>query len=289
MPHGIRHIFYFLRVVLSLRGVDTVLALDTFSVGLPATAAALLFRKKIIIRAGGDFLWESYVERTKEKVLLSNFYTTKRPYSFKETFIFHATKWLLENCSMVVCSTAWQRDIFVRAYNIEKEKTRIVENYYPEKKESTDPAQKNFLWAGRRIHLKNIETLERVATQVRKKNASLEIEISEIVSREALLKKIHTCYAVILPSLSEVSPNFILEAIMFGKPFIVTRDCGLHDKLQDIGVFIEPLDEQDIAQKILFLADEENYRAYREKIASFSFTHSYKDIARECIEIFETL
>jgi len=48
LPTGIRHLLFFFRTILVLPRVDFVLALDTFSVGLPATLAARLFGKKII-------------------------------------------------------------------------------------------------------------------------------------------------------------------------------------------------------------------------------------------------
>src|SRR3989344_1940294 len=44
--------------------VDSVIALDSFSVGIPSVMAARLFRKRVVVRVGGDFLWESYVQRT---------------------------------------------------------------------------------------------------------------------------------------------------------------------------------------------------------------------------------
>src|SRR3989344_5325714 len=44
---------------------DFILALDTFSVGFQSTLWAKVFRKKIIVRVGGDFLWSAYVNRTR--------------------------------------------------------------------------------------------------------------------------------------------------------------------------------------------------------------------------------
>jgi len=90
----------------------------------------------------------------------------------------------------------------------------------------------------------------------------------------------------VLASLGDISPNTILEAITFSKPFILTRECGFYDKLRDIGVWVDPEDVDDVAAKIEWLADDANYEAQRKKVAAFTFTHSYADIAREIMEVY---
>ena len=59
LPSGIRHLAYFFKLARLAKGADLVLALDTFSVGFPAFLAAKLFGVKVMVRVGGDFLWES--------------------------------------------------------------------------------------------------------------------------------------------------------------------------------------------------------------------------------------
>src|SRR5690349_109454 len=63
LPTGVRHIYYFLKIIPSVMFADHIIALDTFSTGLPATVAANVFGKRIVIRVAGDFLWEGYAER----------------------------------------------------------------------------------------------------------------------------------------------------------------------------------------------------------------------------------
>ena len=77
IPTGIRHLYFFLKILPKIIWSDVVFSLDTFSVGLPTVLASKIFNKKCIIRTGGDFLWEQYVERTKNKILLRNFYNTE--------------------------------------------------------------------------------------------------------------------------------------------------------------------------------------------------------------------
>jgi len=289
LPIGVRHLWYFFRVACAMPRVDAVLALDTFSSGVPAVAAAKLFGKKSIVRVGGDFLWESYIERTKESIVLAQFYEQTRAYSFKEICIYRMTGWLFRASGAVVMSTKWQSEIMCEAYDIPRGKVHVIENVYSERRDGKKASRKNFLWAGRRITLKNTDRLEEAFARAKKEDASLELALSDAIAHEELLKKIAECYAVIIPSLSEVSPNIILEAIMYNKPFIVTRSCGLYDRLQDIGLFVNPLEVADIKEKILYLADAARYAAQREKIRNFAFVHTYKDIAQELVHLIERL
>ena len=74
LPSIIRHLFYLIKIIPAVIMADFIFALDTSSVGIPATVASIIFGKEIIMRTGGDFLWENYVERTGDLVLLRNFY-----------------------------------------------------------------------------------------------------------------------------------------------------------------------------------------------------------------------
>jgi hypothetical protein len=131
-PSGIRHFMLLMKVWARLRSIDTVIALDTVSVALPVVIAARLTRTKCIVRIGGDFLWEQYVERTKEKILLSEFYIKQPSLNFKEYFVL----WLQKNivlrmADLLVFSTSWQLKIWSKPYALTKRRTVIIENAYP--------------------------------------------------------------------------------------------------------------------------------------------------------------
>lgn len=292
LPTFVRHFAYFLRVIKVIGSTDLVVALDTFSVGLPAVIAAKIFRKKTIIRIGGDFLWESYVAKSGDMLILKKFYEVSPALSRKERVIFSLTKFVLRNSSALVFSTEWQKAIFEKPYELRSDKIFVIENFYGEKADCfafSPVPPKNFLWAGRILKLKNLELLKKAFDEAKKINGDIKLEIITNMSHKALLEKIKTCYAVIVPSLSEVSSNLILDALRCDKPFILTRETGLYEKLKDIGVFIDPLNEGDIKEKILFLANEVNYNKYREKIENFNFLHSWRQIVQEFLAIYQRL
>jgi|SRR3989344_270936 len=265
------------RILPKVLWADRVIALDTFSVGVPSVLAAKFLGKKVIVRIGGDFLWESYVERTGNKVTLKQFNANIPKLNFKEKLIFYFTKILIKLADKLVFNTEWQREIWHKQYDISYVKSHVVRNYIPEK-EFFQASNNKFLWAGRRIQLKNIKLLEELSKEFK-------IEIVSGLPHAKLQEKIKNYYAVVLPSFSEVCPNFILEAISFGKPFIMTRETGLKEICDKGGIFIDPFDKEALKQAILDLSDNVKYEQYKREIASIKTTRSWREVALEFLSI----
>lgn len=290
LPIGIRHLLYFFRVIWNLNKVNFIIALDTFSVGVPAVLAAIIFNKRIIIRTGGDFLWESYVERSGNLVTLKQFYDIKPVLNLKEKIVFILSRYILQKSAAVVFSTVWQKEIFEKYYGLNSRRNYIIANYSAAEKSGGKTVRaKNFLWAGRPIKLKNLERLKQAFSQARTIRPELSLNIIQGLPYEELLKEIKRAYAVILPSLSEISPNFILDAISCGVPFIMTKESGYYEMFESIGVFMDPLDEEDIKKKILFLADDKNFLEYKNRVMNFSYRHTWSEIAGEFMNIYKNL
>lgn len=280
LPSGFRHLYYFLKIIPRVYWCDFIFALDTFSVGWPATCAARICGKKIIVRTGGDFLWEGYVERSKELVLLKDFYqTTKQKWSGKERFIFHITKWTLSHCDALIFSTKWQRDIWLKPYGLEKVKVFFIENFYGQKEESFEPQNQEFVASTRKLVWKNLGMLKDVGAKVYLENSPY----------KELMVKISHAYGVLLVSLGDISPNLILDAIRLNKPFIITEENGLMDRIGSIAITINPLDKEDIKSKVSWLLQKENYNAQVEKIKNFNFTHTLEEISEEIIDIWKKI
>ncbi|MEK7088164.1 MAG: glycosyltransferase family 4 protein [Patescibacteria group bacterium] len=289
MPTGFRHLWFFLRCFLAFPRSDLVVALDTFSVAMPAVAAARLLGKKIIIRTGGDFLWEWYVERTGDLVLLKDFYQTRLDkLNFKEKIVFKLSRWTVRNASRLIFSTEWQKRIWLPVYGFDEAKTTIVENYYGPKGPSFPSPEKNFLAGTRPLKWKNSARLAEAFNKAKVKNARI-IYDNATKPFEKFMDKVAHCHAVILASLGDVSPNFILDAIRHNKPFILTKETGLYARLKDIGIFVDPENTDDIADKILYLADEKNYEQCRKKIESFNWTHTWSQIADEFLTVYSKI
>lgn len=285
LPMGIRHTLFFFRSLCAMWGVGVVVALDTFSVAFPTVCAGRLLGKKVLIRTGGDFLWEFYAERTGDLVLFRDFYQTRMDkLNAKERLIFRLTRWTLQNANAIVFSTKWQRDIFTQAYTLNPQKNHIVENFYGERLLSFSPTTKNFVSASRPLKWKNHDRLAEAFMRVHTKGVSVVHDFST-VPHEKFIEKLQHAYAVILVSLGDISPNMILDAIRCGKPFILTKETGFTEKLKDVALFVDPENVADIAEKIEMLCDPKIYAEYQARVQKFSFTHSWREIAEEFLAI----
>src|SRR3989344_8712945 len=201
IPLGIRHIIFFFYIIPSVVTADYIFTLDAFSAGV-VTITSKLFGKKVVFRTGGDVLWEQYVERTGDMVLLKDFYKTRlHKLSTKEKLIFSLMKWALQNVSAIVWSTKWQKDIFLQPYGLQKQKHFIVDNYYGPKDYGGNNKVKNFIASGRSHKLKNIDLLTKVFQGEKLKESGVVLDTRTVTPSE-FFDKIKRSYAVISASLS---------------------------------------------------------------------------------------
>lgn len=289
LPTGLRHIVYFFSVIPAVLRSDFVLALDTFSSAFPALVASKIFNKKIIVRTGGDFLWEWYVERTGDMVPLKDFYSTRKiKFSLKENVVFFIIKFILKNVHAIIWSTEFQKEIFMTPYELQGQNHFVIENYYGEKLTSNIPVRKNFISSSRAAKLKNSQLLHEIFNSEEMKKLNIELE-TERVEHDELMRKIQNCYAVIVPSVTEISPNLIIESISFNKPFIVTKEVGTYPRIKDVAIFIDPLNRTDIVDKVTWLCEPSNYNSQVDRLKSFNFIHTWEEIASEYVEVYKKI
>ena len=139
---------------------------------------------------------------------------------------------------------------------------------------------KTFLWAGRKIKLKNLELLKEVARE-----AQINLEMVSNIPHTELQEKIRNCYAVILPSYSECCPNFILEAVSLGNPFIVTEESGLREIYNKGGIFINPFDRKALKQGILEMLDESKYESFKKELEEIHKSRNWGEVAKEFLSL----
>ena len=130
LPFLIRHIYFFFKVLPNIFWANRVLSLDAISVGFPASVASFLFGKKYIMRLGGDFLWESYIESTGCEVDLENFYKIPRVFSFKQKLIKKVFNFVIKNADKVVINSEWYGEIISKYYDVNSLKLVYIENYF---------------------------------------------------------------------------------------------------------------------------------------------------------------
>ncbi|MCE9629069.1 MAG: hypothetical protein K8Q91_03690 [Candidatus Vogelbacteria bacterium] len=290
LPTGIRHLFYLGKILPTIWRADFIFILDTWSVALPVATACLLLRKKFVVRTGGDFLWESYVERTKKPVLLRDFYKTEmQNLSFKERIIFKTTRFVLSQAKTIIFSTKWQQSIWLEPYCLSSQSMVIVSNYLgtqDQKKTDSPEVHSDFILvsSSRGLVWKNKGILEKALAIAQKSNPKLRL-FDDNVSYQDFMKVIEKSQAIILVSLGDISPNMILDGLRFGKPFVCTKECGLYENLKDLGLWVDPLDSLAIAEAMVEISKPEVYRSLVDKINSSEYRHSWVEIADEIMLI----
>lgn len=286
LPTGLRHFVHCLKIMPAIYWADRIIVLDTYSVAVPVYWVTRIIRRPYIIRTGGDFLWEWYVERTRKKVLLRNFYDESiGDLNFKEKLVFWLIKKVLDGAKKIVFSTRWQFDIWQKPYELDSEKVTIIENYYGERSDSDLVDNKVFVGGVRNLVWKNLGTLRSGFAQAQNQTGEGLVLDLENLPYNDFLEKIKKSYAVILVSLGDISPNMILDAIRLKKPFILTKENGLRDRIGNLGIYVDPLNTEEIKDAILLLATENEYKRQKELLDDFSFTHSWDDIAKEFLSI----
>jgi glycosyltransferase involved in cell wall biosynthesis len=282
-PRGIRHLLFLYKALFASLHVDTLIILDTVSVALPAVLAGWVLGKHTIIRTGGDFVWEHFVERTGEKVLLSEFYTAPRALDRTERLLVWLQKHIIfPLTTTIVFSSTYQRDVWAQPYAIPPRKTAIIENSYPEKN-FTAKGGEIFLCAWRPTGFKNIDTLEKAYALAKEKHPAIQLQICKDIPREELQARMRHARALVVPSLSEVSPNMAMEALAMGLPVILTKDCGTKDRFNDAVSWIDPKDPQSIADTLCAFMDKKTYQDAKHRAEEFSFTRTYTDVAHDFI------
>ncbi len=277
LPLGFRHVVFFLRALPNVLWCESVLLLDPASTGPALALAARILSRRSVLRVGGDFLWESYVERTKEPVLLSEFYTKPRTLSLRERFIRMATLLTVRCTRVVVFTTEWQRALWKHPYQLDVSRTQVISPVLPERdpRPATAPV---FLSAHRTMRIKNGLVMNDVWKLVRQTHPEAILDTNE---RDAMAyqEALRNCYAVIVPSLSEVSPNVVFEAIRYGKPFIATRDTGIFEEFKDVGIFVDTRDPEAIAHAVTGLLDATTYQNACARLEAFTVTRTWKEVA----------
>lgn len=301
IPSGLKHLAYFWKVLRNLSGSDGLILLDPFGAGVPAALAARLLRKPVLLRVEGDPLWESFVERTGEDLTLAEFYRALPlgRLSGKERIMHWGMAFAARSASMVVFSSQWRREIFSAHFPVKA--SSVIPSPWPAPGRNDEPASETFLFAGRFIRLKNIVRMvrafsrlpgswrldivgegperARILEEIKRTGQADRVRLLPPLPNADLRKKIVSVRAVLLPSLSDVSPRVILEALEAGTPFLMTRESGFVEELREAGLFCDPKDEEGIRAKLAVFCDETAYRELKSRLQRFQKRVTWKEIA----------
>jgi glycosyltransferase involved in cell wall biosynthesis len=297
-PSGIRHILAFFEIFQLSKRADIIFALDGFTVALPAVLVGRITGKKVILRIGGDFIYENFlhIKEADYESFYRSFNNNKKQMGWKLYFKYLVQKFVTQNCYGIIFNTNWQKKIFEEHYSLKDKKLFVIENpIEPISKEIYENEQlspefenaiqeNKFIFTSitRDIPYKNLTRLKRVFSKLESTFTSPEgggwegaLETTQ-GSWPSCLKRISYSRAYICASISDISPNTVLEALSLGIPVIMTKYCGLTEQLKDTGVvrLVDPFNEQDIQNAIIEMCDDVIYNQYMINIQKFNKEHS---------------
>ena len=283
-PSGIRHLLYALKLYRVAKSAEAIIGLDTFSVGVPLGIVAPFLRIPVIVRAGGDFVWEQFTNaHSKDFITLPDFYRYTDRWALKEKVLFRLIRFALSRLT-VVFSSAWQRDLWILPYRLDPARVHVIENAIPTRVPHESGQWKNFMMYGRQIPLKNADAFKRAFERARKHTYDIVLEEGTI-SHEELLEKLRTGYAAVLPSISDITPNYIIESICRGTPFLLTKHSAYASRFVEMGVVVDPMSEDDMVRGIRDLVDPVVYARLSKNIAAFTEVRTYETMAKEFLEL----
>lgn len=227
------------------KDVDIVYALSSVSCGIPLSLAGLK-TPRLILRLGGDFFWERYTDRGGS-LSLREWYASRASCLWKRVMGL-----ILRSFDALVFSTDFQRTLYQEQYD-RLPPSLVIENARapasPRLHERHTPLR--LLSFGRFVPFKNLSSLIRAmpsldatltlagdgpqAPALRRLVASLRLESTvtflppQSGADAAQLFSDHDL--LVVPSITDISPNAALEAVSQGLPVLLSHDTGLSDDL----------------------------------------------------------
>lgn len=317
MPKGIRHIHYFFLLLKKARHKDCIIALDTFSVCLPALCAAKILRKPLIVRVPGDYAWEQGVQRFGVTDTIEIFQTKR--YGFLLEMIRTLQKFALKHATHVVVPSDFLKNI-VTEWGVPSEKLTRVYLGIPLSEEillpKNVPEGKIIFSLGRLVPWKGFsmiielmkdlsdewyvviagegplrKELELLATTL---GVSPRVTFLGPISHAEVLGWFRRADVFVQNTSQETFSFQVLEALAAGVPIVTTRVGPIPELITDgiEGVLCSPNDKKVFTKAIVSVVDEPDvWRtrsiAARKRAENFSSEKSVHDFVSKVMKIYE--
>ena len=270
-----------------------VFSTDVFSTGIPVRLALIGTRNRLFIRLGGEWCWEDAVTKGRFYGTLRVFWARPR-ISLRDRLMRANYRWTLMRASRIYLTADFLKEIVARIVPRAEGRMSVVQNRAGQPSPlhmqgGDDKPHKplHLLYVGRFAPVKNVPFLARVIKRLHDESVPIvatfagsgpdEAEVKKIlagVPRISLLgnlpsSELSKLYGeadiFVLPSLSDICPNAVLEALAAGVPCIITSEHGL-GRLGGV-VEVDPTDEKAWTDVLKRFADVRLYDELRTKIA----------------------
>jgi len=301
VPFGLRHIIYTYLLFKKAKDCDVIYGYDVYGVGLPAWLVAKLRRKKLIIRVGGDIPWERSSGENKTDLSMKEWY---RAEGYKKNFSYKVTRFVMRRTDRLIVPSSLLSELYISYYNISSEKLVVIPNPVPKSKEGYAPYSepRTFIFASRLVAYKNLSFVldslshvfpdypeikflimgdgpesDRLKAKTRALGIGKQVVFSGKISQEEVEENTVSCYAGLAPALTEFNPNYILQCLSYGKPFLISNENGLPFRVPDNLTF-DPRSQLDFENKLRMLLEQESYNQARKWAEENNFHMSWDDV-----------
>lgn len=256
-PKIIRHIAYFFLVLKQGRAVDVIYAQDPMSVGLPSALAALLLRKKFLLKVVGDYAWEQSVQRFAYTDSLEAFQYAKL--TLIPRILRSLERWVAKRAERVVVPSKYLGKI-ISAWGVPHKTISVIYNGIEEMHDTGNKSVlrgllkfhgKLIVSVGRLVPWKGFDTLIRALPRLREKFPDLKLliigagpdlhaleTVAENVGvadaviftggleRDIVIRYVRASDVFVLNTAYEGFSHLILESLAIGVPVVTTRVGG---------------------------------------------------------------
>ncbi len=243
------------------QAADAVIAFSSVSTGIPLMLSGLKKPKKIL-RLGGDFFWERYTDAGGMKSL-REWYASSFGFWRMMNFTFMTA--ILRSFQHIVYSTKFQQLIHEKEY-AGLPKSSVIENARPtcapagastlrllasgDRSVGRPHQPFRLLFMGRFVGFKNLPALIEAVSSIPNVTLTLvgagpvekslrahaaalgigsRIRFCSPVSAQEKIRVFREHDLLVLPSVTEISPNTALEAVSEGLPVLLTQETGLKE------------------------------------------------------------
>lgn len=309
-PHGVRHLLYAKKLYALAKHFDVVYAYDAVGSGIPAFMAARFRGKKFVVRVGGDVAWERKAEKGETRLSLMEWYERGE---HKKNLMFLLSRWLLKRADAIIVPSPLLAQLYRKQYCVPMQKITIVSNPVPKAQAELAEQEKTIVFASRLVAYKNLflvlKAFKATSSQFpdvnllimgdgpergRLEDLSRKIGIEKrvlftgSVSQDEVIKRTARCLFVIAPALTEFNPNYVLQAIAFKKPFLISKENGLPfsppEELQ-----FDPRDQSELESRLEYLLSREGYREARKKVEVLTAGGSWEDVMMANMKVIESV